>query len=145
VTKAPGYTSPDVRSDIDVARAIAPALARALREIGKEEAAEIQSELSVPVGRGAAGNVVQRSAPGERPRMEHGILRANVGYAVDAGGRLPELTVFASRPAEDAGDDPDAAVILETELNRPFMGPAARRLEGYAAEKLARHMAGGGR
>jgi hypothetical protein len=140
VNKAPGYTSPDVRSDIDVARAVAPALVRALHAVGREEVAEVEAALSVPVGRNAAGMVVERSKVGEPPRREHGILQGNVDYAIDTQGRLPELVVFASRPAEEAGDDPDAAVVLEVELHRPFMGPAARRLEGYAAEKIARHM-----
>jgi hypothetical protein len=118
-----------------------------LRAIGVKETAAIQADLSVPVGRDALGNVIQRSAPGEPPRMEEDILRQNIEWDIVREGEGIVLEITAHRPAQEANDDEDAAVILEYGgvgnwgpiAARPFMTPAMLRIEGYAEQEIVKH------
>jgi hypothetical protein len=125
-------------------------LLAASQEIGERAVAEIQESLSVPVER-LPGGVVIRSAPGEPPRMETGALRENVEYVVlldDEG--VPEIHVMSDRPPQGAGDQADAAAILEyggvnqagrEVAPRPYMAPEADRIAEWAPEVVARHIA----
>jgi hypothetical protein len=146
----PSTGAPRVSGGIDPAlmnMALRQPLITALEALGVREVAAIEADLSVPVGRNAAGDVTTRSAPGQPPRTEEGVLRGNVSHAVSAGSlaELPSLTVSAVRPPEGDGDDPEAAVILEFGgvgewgyvQARPFMRPALTRLEGYAGDFVA--------
>jgi hypothetical protein len=146
----PATGAPRVSGGIDpslIHMALRQPLLTALEALGVREVAAIEADLSVPVGRDAAGNVNARSAPGQPPRTDEGILKGNVTHSLDAGSlsELPSLTISAARPPEGDGDDPDAAVILEFGgvgnwgyvQARPFMRPALNRLEGYAGDFVA--------
>jgi hypothetical protein len=140
-----------VQVELDMAEIIRPALVRALHDMGELEAQATVARLSVPVGRNAGGGVDERSKPGEFPRMEHGILRANVEYEVDPAGAngMPEMTLSATRPPENPGDDPDAARILQDGMNRPILhgrpDAAYEQLRENAGDITAAHLSALGR
>jgi hypothetical protein len=125
------------------------AIKPAMDEIGKAETQAIQTHLSVPVQRGVGGHVIKRSEPNEAPRVEEDILRQNIEWRVVKEDGEPVLYITASRPPEEADDDPDAAAILEFggQSNwgyvqpRPFMQPALDRMADYAPEVIAKHLA----
>lgn len=129
-----------------IRQALEPAILKALEDIGQGEEETIEMAISIPVERDFAGNVIQRSAPGEPPRLDEGILHG-IGiesHVVHEDG-WPTLYLTATRPPEDPGDDPDAALILEEGgvsnwgvyvQPRPFMYPAVVRLSGYAAQMV---------
>ena len=131
-----------------IRRVLDAAIAPALKEIVKAEEEATMAHLSVPVERDFGGNVIKRSDPGDAPRMEDDILRQNVEGSVvkEESGSVGYLV--SSRPAEEAGDDPDAALILEFGgvsnwgyvQPRPYMRPAAERMAEYAAEVIATHL-----
>lgn len=119
----------------------------AFEEIGEKEVLSIKASLSIPVTRDENGNVIERSAPGEAPRMDDDILRQNIEHVtlLNEDG-VPELDVLASRPPHDEGDQSNAAEVLEfggTSAQgryvapRPFMRPAADRIAEYAADVLS--------
>src|SRR5688572_31361803 len=128
---APASSKAQIDGDA-ILDAIRPALNAALFEIGERETESIIASLSVPVVRDAGGNVVERSKPGEPPRVDEDVLRQNVVFDVVYDEGVPVLTIEASRPPESAGDNADAAVILEEGgvsnfgpiEPRPFMAPA---------------------
>ncbi len=128
-------------------QAISPGVAAALQDISLREVEAIQQDISVPVERGPDGRVTVRSAPGEPPRTEEGVLLMHVEGHIEQGeSGLPELAIIASRPPDGGDDQSLTAVILEEGgMNqdgryvapRPFMTPALVRVEQYAAAALA--------
>jgi hypothetical protein len=128
--------------------AIEPIATAALTEIAEREVPAIELALSVPVTRDFAGRVVERSKPGEPPRMEEDILRQNGSWQINQDGESFVLTISWTRPPEGGDDQPHAASILEFGgVNqqgkyvepRPFMAPALERISGYALEVVERH------
>lgn len=148
----------------------------ALREIGRQETETIKSEISVPVVYGdrnvefvtqegervsfiAHNQVIQRSAPGEPPRLEEGLLHANISWAIEHNDTgAPVLEITSARPPQAAsgrnvlrfggevsvshaqGESPASVPqILEFNLNRPYMQPAVERLEGYVLQVFVDH------
>ena len=115
----------------------------ALLDIGETEVPCIQEELSKPVGRDANGNVIQRSEPGEAPRMETGVLQSHVSFSVDQDADGPVLNIVSYRPVGEGNEvghhDVFAAQELEDPagLDRPYMRPALDRIEVYALDKFA--------
>jgi hypothetical protein len=112
-------------------RALRGPLLAALEALGDKAVSEIQASLSEPWP--------PASRPGEAPHRRTGTLQANVEHVTLVSGEtgLPELTVMSDRPAVGEGDDSNAAVVLEMELDRPYMRPAFTRLETTAAAFLA--------
>jgi hypothetical protein len=115
----------------------------ALLDIGETEVPCIQEELSIPVGRDAKGKVIQRSEPGEAPRMETGVLQSHIGFSVDQTADGPILNITSYRPVGEGNEvghhDVWAAQELEDPagLDRPYMRPALDRIEIYALDKFA--------
>src|SRR4051812_26417354 len=118
-----------------VRRFLFEAAAEALEKIGTREQATIEESLSVPVDRDFGGNVVARSAPGEAPRTEIGLLVGGISHHItqDPDGS-PVLEIVSRRD----GDDPMVPEFLEygTEnmAARPYMRPAADRIREYAPD-----------
>lgn len=143
--------APQVSGGIDpnlFARALAPALGAALEELGETETAAIKLDLSVPVVHTGTGQTI-RSSPGEPPRRDEGVLRANVEHVTLREGDfgMPVLEIMSNRPPREDNDQWDAAVILEfggvsqsgrTIEPRPYMRPSLERLRKYAAGFLSR-------
>lgn len=130
--------------------AIEPMAVRALTEIGDRALAEIEQSLSVPVGRDWSGRVIQRSMPGEPPRMEEDILRQNGSFDVQQDEEGFYVRISFNRPAESPDDQPHAAQVLEFGganqqgrwvAPRPFMVPAMSRIKSWAMEVVNRHFA----
>jgi hypothetical protein len=127
-----------------ITAALAPAINAAMKEIGAREVASIEAALSVPVERDFAGNVVERSKPGEPPRLDEDILRGNVEWRTVTDEPKPYLVVLTSRP----GTEPDAAITLEYGgvsswgyvQARPFMTPAFDRMKTYYMDVFAAHL-----
>jgi hypothetical protein len=63
-----------------------------LSQVGDEMVVDIQQAISTPVGRDSSGNVIERSAPGEDPWLDTGILQASENSEVVNGST--ELNVF---------------------------------------------------
>lgn len=128
-----------------IRQALEQPITRALQWLGEGEEETIEQAISIPVVRNAAGEVIERSKPGQPPRMDEDILHGiGIDHTVVSEDGWPVLYLTATRPPEGEGDDPDAALILEEggQSNwgyvqpRPFMFPAVVRLSGYAAEML---------
>jgi hypothetical protein len=119
--------------------ALRPAWVAAMYDIGRQEVISIMVDLSVPVGRDGQGNVVERSQPGESPRMETGGLRKSVEYeVVNEPGGLPVLRLTVGDPS--GGGGAPHADYLQDVLNRPILDRARARVVGYAAEVIAAHL-----
>ena len=128
---APGNTVSGGIDPLLLRAALRQPLLAALEALGEREVAEIKLSLDVPWP--------PASIKGESPHRRTGTLQANVEHVTllsDETG-LPALEIMSDRPPQGDGDDANAAVILELELNRPYMRPAVTRLEGYAVEFLA--------
>jgi len=130
--------------------AIEPKATAALREIAERAVGEIFAALSVPVERDFAGNVTQRSMPGQPPRMEEDILRQNGDFTIHQDAEGFYCRISFNRPKESPDDQVNAAQVLEFGgVNqsgklvepRPFMAPALRRISDYADEIAKRHFA----
>jgi hypothetical protein len=135
-----------------IRRALEPGIKAGIKECVVAEQKAVYTHLSVPVTRNAAGDVMERSEPGDAPEMEEDILRQNIEWHVvtEEGETVGYLT--AIRPPQNTDgemDDPDAAFILENGgisnwgvyvQPRPFMRPASDRMENYAEEVIAQHL-----
>jgi hypothetical protein len=134
-----------------IRRALEPGIKAGIQECVVAEQKAVYNHLSVPVTRDFAGNVIERSEPGDAPEKDEDILRQNIEWHVvpdEHGDQVGYLT--ASRPPQEEDDQPDAAFILENGgmgqppfgyvMPRPFMRPAADRMEGYAEEVIARNL-----
>lgn len=104
-------------------RRIRAALKAGVAAGGKFAQADVERRISKPVVRDFAGNVIQRSAPGEPPRLDTGQLHGNVDSAAWEGHNVVGATVGVSRP-----DTPSVPIELEFGTERirprPFMVPA---------------------
>lgn len=127
-----------------------PRIERRLFLLGNQLVRDLDDALSVPVGRDAAGNVTQRSAPGEHPRTETGRLREGLSSHVvtDAGagnGLEVELVVVSARPPR-SNDPADVPQRLEYGIGdiapRPYMRPSFEEAKTEAPKAL-RNLTGG--
>jgi hypothetical protein len=141
VTGAPAQSAPGgkVSGGIDptlLARALRQPLLAALEALGDRVVDEIKADLDTPWP--------PSSVSGEAPHRRTGTLQANVEHVtlVDDATMLPSLTVMSDRPPQGPGDDPNAATVLELEMNRPYMRPAFTRLESTAAKFIAQRLGG---
>ncbi len=100
---------------------------RGLDALGGLSQTRIETTISVPVKRDAAGNVTERSAPGEPPRLDTGELHGNIAHQAWDHGNILGVTVGAAKP-----DKPTVPVELELGTGRvaprPFMRPEMDRL-----------------
>lgn len=116
-------------------------LAGAVKAVVKSEQATIERAISVPVGRDFAGNVIQRSKPGQPPRMETGQLHANIDTTVELFPREIVGTIRSSRP-----ETPEVPAKLEfgdpseNLAARPYMRPAVERLKETAKKRILEAM-----
>jgi hypothetical protein len=128
-----------------ITAALQPAINAAMKDIGTREVASIEEALSVPVERDFAGNVIERSKPGEPPRLDEDVLRGNVEWRLVGDGDDRHLVVMAARPDSDAAD---AAITLEYGgvsswgyiEERPFMRPAFERMKTYYLDVFENHL-----
>ncbi len=102
---------------------------RGLDALGGLSQTRIETSISVPVKRDAAGNVTERSAPNQPPRLDTGELHGNVEHKTWDHGNIVGVTVGVSKP-----DKPWVPVELEEGTGRvkrrPFMRPEMDRLQG---------------
>jgi hypothetical protein len=110
----------------------------ALRGVAKDEQAELEAAISKPVGRDFAGNVTERSKPGEPPRLETGELAGNVeSVVVRSGPAEVVMAIGVSKP-----DKPEVPVELEyggpNNAPRPFVTPSMHRAADKALAALTK-------
>jgi hypothetical protein len=121
--------------------AIKQRVAKAVLNVMKEEEEHTQALLSVPVGRGAGGEVIERSVEGEHPRTETGELMGNVEGSTRLLTDAIEGILRVSRPST-----PGVPLTLEEPpYNRPILAGAdgsTLRLRDTAVERIARHCRG---
>jgi hypothetical protein len=126
-------------------KALVPPLTSGTLALAREGVRRIKQRISIPVGRDANGNVVQRSLPGEPPRKEHGQLQMHVEQKVSVKGDGIKGEVYASRPPIENLDDPEAAIRLEYGgyshgvhiAPRPYMRPEFDLLRKEAPKEYA--------
>jgi hypothetical protein len=90
----------------------------------------VRTKISIPVGRDSSGNVIERSKPGEPPRLETGNLHDSIGHQVfdDADQNQIGVTVYAGTYY---------APELEVDYNRPILVDVPDELGNEFFEQLA--------
>jgi hypothetical protein len=114
--------------------ALHAAVVASLRAFAPRGVAHVRGLIGTPVGRDAAGRVVERSKRGEAPRYESGGLSDSVQSDVSegAGGASATLTLFSDAPQ---------AAHLEFALDRPYFSTALTELAPELLDALARDVA----
>lgn len=127
--------------------AIREAGREALAELAKVAVADVKQRLSVPV-EWNNGHAI-RSSPGEPPRLDTGELEDNVRGEVWVESDSQGADIISSRPAsvqynsstqstQGSKDSPYVPMILEFEINRPYMRPSLEEMKSIAPQIIAK-------